>query len=86
VKPELRGCLLNDNGKSCVVFRNQRIKEVIQPSVSPPRQLTNNFKICLPKVNLIYATVTKAWALGHRGCVGLFSKAAKLFQGPRDSK
>jgi hypothetical protein len=80
---QLRGYLLRDDRKSCVAFRNQRNKEVIQPSDSPPRRPTNNFKIPL---NLLYATVTKAGALGHRGCTGLFSKAAKLFQGPRDCK
>jgi hypothetical protein len=81
---QLRVCFLSDDGMSCVAFRNQRNKEVIQPSVSPPIRLTNNFKIPLLKVNLIYATVTKVGALGHRGCTGLFPKAAKLLQGPRD--
>jgi len=81
---QLRGCLLSNVGKSCVVFRNQRNKEVIQPSDSPPRKLTNNFKIPLLKVSLIYATVTKAGVLGHRGYTGLFLKIAKLFQGPPD--
>lgn len=74
--------MLIDDGKSCVASRNQRNKEVIQHSVSPPRRFTNNFIIPLLKVNLVYVSVTKGVALDHRGAKAYFQILRNVSKGP----
>jgi len=66
LKPELRGCLLSDDGKSCLVFRNQRNKEVIQPSISPPRRLTKSLRfVCLKWIwSMPQLPKRGPWAIG----------------------